>query len=155
MWFPHGGKPERQERPNFCRWIGWAMKPIAGAALALGFILTCATAASAEWKGTIGEPLRNSTDEALRLAEHLRQIGARFYGSWSCPACFRQMNLFGKQGGLLIPYVECTKPGKLPEQAQLCRSEGIKAYPTWVLPDNRRREGVQSIEELSSWSGLR
>ena len=130
------------------------MKPIAGAALALGFVLAWTPAALAEWKGTIGEPLRDSSAEALKLAEHLRLIGARFYGSWSCPACFKQMNLFGKQAGLRVPYVECKQPKQRPEQAELCRSEGIKAYPTWVLPNNERREGLQSIEELSSWSGL-
>ena len=41
------------------------------------------------WKGTIGEPLRDSSDQAKTLAVHLRSIGARFYGAWTCPACFR------------------------------------------------------------------
>ena len=132
----------------------WMMKPIAGAALALGFIVSGSMAASAEWTGTVGEPLRESSDQASRLAEHLRLIGARFYGSWSCPACFKQMNLFGKQGGAVVPYIECTQQKKRPQQAQLCREAGIKAYPTWELPNGERREGIQSIEELSSWSGL-
>ena len=42
-----------------------------------------------------------------------------------------------------------------PEQAEACREAGIRAYPTWVLSDGQRREGVQSLEALSSWSGLR
>ena len=130
------------------------MKPIAGAVLAVGFILSGSLAASAEWKGTVGEPLRDSSGKAFRLAEHLRLIGARFYGSWSCPACFKQMNLFGKQGGALVHYIECKQEEKRPQQAQLCREAGIKAYPTWELPNGEQREGIQSIEELSSWSGL-
>ena len=130
------------------------MKPIAGAGLALGFILTGSLAASADWKGSIGEPLRDSTQEATRLAEHLQRIGARFYGSWSCPACFKQMNLFGKQGGAIVPYIECTQAKKRPQQAELCRAAGIKAYPTWELPNGERREGIQSIADLSAWSGL-
>ena len=93
--------------------------------------------------------------QAIQLAEHLRSMGARFYGSWTCPACFRQMNLFGKQAGMTVPYVECNKPKQLPDQAAACRVANIRAFPTWVLPDGRRKVGLQSLETLSSWSGLR
>ena len=123
-------------------------------------VLTCSItllitpAKAAEWKGTIGEPLRDSSEQAIVLADHLRSMGARFFGAWTCPACFRQMNLFGKQAGANLPYVECRKPRQLPEQAASCEAVGIRAYPTWVLPDGSRREGIQSIEALSSWSGL-
>ncbi len=112
--------------------------------------------ASAEqtWKGTIGEPLRTSSNQAIELANHLSSIGARFYGSWSCPACFHQMNLFGQQAGRTVPYVECRQPKKYPQQAADCESAAIRAYPTWVMPDGRRREGLQSLDALSSWSGL-
>ena len=107
-----------------------------------------------EWTGTIGEPLRHSSPLARQLADHLNSIGARFYGAWTCPACFRQMNLFGKQAGAVVPYVECRKPTQLPAQAEACVAAEIRAYPTWVLPDGSRRIGIQSLEALSSWSGL-
>ena len=107
-----------------------------------------------QWKGTIGEPLRDSSEQAIVLADHLRSIGARFFGAWTCPACFRQMNLFGKQAGAQLPYVECRKPKQLPQQAASCEANAIQAYPTWVLRDGSRREGIQSIEALCSWSGL-
>ena len=106
------------------------------------------------WASTIGEPLRDSSPQALELTQHLNQIGARFFGAWTCPACFKQMNLFGKQAGAEIPYVECRKPQQLPEQAESCNAAEIRAYPTWVLPDGRRKIGVQSLEALSRWSGL-
>ena len=106
------------------------------------------------WASTIGEPLRDSRPQALEMTQHLLAIGARFYGAWTCPACFKQMNLFGKQAGAELPYVECRKPKQLPEQAEACNAAEIRAYPTWVLPDGRRKVGVQSLEALSLWSGL-
>ena len=92
--------------------------------------------------------------QALELSQHLKAMGAKFYGAWTCPACFKQMNLFGKQAGAEVTYVECRKPKQLPEQAEACNAAEIRAYPTWVLPDGRRKVGVQSLEALSRWSGL-
>ena len=126
---------------------------LAGMALGLSFSTT--PLGAKEWSGTIGEPLRDSSEQALQLVDHLRSIGARFFGAWTCPACFRQMNLFGKQAGAEVPYVKCRKPEPLPAQAEACREAGIRAYPTWVLSDGQRREGVQSLEALSTWTGLR
>ena len=103
---------------------------------------------------TIGGPLRNSSPQALELTQHLKAIEAEFYSAWTCTACFKQMNLFGKQAKADLTYVECRKPKQLPEQADACKAAEIRAYPTWVLPDERRKVGVQSLEVLSSWSGL-
>ena len=109
---------------------------------------------AAPWTSTIGEPLRDSSPQALELTKYLKSIGARFYGAWTCPACFKQMNLFGKQAGADATYVECRKPKQLAEQAEACNAAEIRAYPTWVLPDGDRKVGVQSLEALSRWSGL-
>ena len=109
---------------------------------------------AAPWTSTIGEPLHNSSTQALELTQHLKAIGAKFYGAWTCPACFRQMNLFGKQAGADLTYLECRKPKQLPGQADACIAAEIRAYPTWVLPDGRRKVGVQSLGALSRWSGL-
>ena len=106
------------------------------------------------WASTIGEPLRDSRPQALELTQHLLAIGARFYGAWTCPACFKQMNHFGKQAGAELPYVECRKPKQLLEKAEACNAAEIRAYPTWVLPDGRRKVGVQSLGALSLWSSL-
>ena len=108
----------------------------------------------ASWTSTIGEHLRNSSPQALALTQHLKAIEARFYGAWTCPACFKQMNLFGKQAGADLTYVEWRKPKQLTEQAEACNAAEIRAYPTWVLPDARRKVGVQSLEALRRWSGL-
>jgi hypothetical protein len=99
---------------------------------------------------SIGEALEPSTSEQKALGEWLRQRGVIFYGAWWCPACFQQKNLFGKEAGNRLPYVECDK-----EEAgrQKCQAAAVRAYPTWVM-GSQRLEGVQSLEELKSWSGF-
>jgi hypothetical protein len=99
---------------------------------------------------TLGQALKPSTADQLALCEHLRRVGAIYYGSWECPACFMQKNLFGQQAGDRLPYVECTKTESDRER---CRSAGILAYPTWEL-NGRRVEGVQTLDELRAWSGF-
>jgi len=121
----------------------------------LGWALTLTTPAHGGQAGssttpTLGEALAPSDSAQLELTEHLRRIGAVFYGAWWCPACFRQKSLFGQQAGNQLPYVECdkTKQGR-----ERCQQADIKAYPTWVL-GSKRVEGVQTIEELKRWSGF-
>ena len=109
---------------------------------------------AAPWASTIGEPLSDSSLQALELTQHLKAIRAKFYGALTCPACFKQINLLGKQARVDVTYVECGKPDQLPEQAEACNAAEIRAYPTWVLPDGRQEVGVQSLEALSRWSGL-
>ena len=127
---------------------------LASVRVAVGTSVGGAPVLAAPWASTIGEPLRYSRPQALELTQHLLTIGARFYGAWTSPACFKQMNLFGKQAGGELPYVKCLKPKQLQEQAEACNEAEIRAYPTWVLPDGRRKVGVQSLEALSLWSGL-
>ena len=106
--------------------------------------------------GVLGQPSSNSASSTgpLRLAQHLKEIGVRFYGAWTCPACKRQLNLFGLQDSDAIPYVECNKPEQYPDQAKLCQNAVLRVYPTWELSDGSRLEGVQSLETLRRWSGL-
>ena len=104
--------------------------------------------------GVLGQPNGHSATNPLSLAQHLKAMGVRFYGSWTCPACKRQLNLFGLQDSDAIPYVECNKPEQYPDQAKLCRNADLRVYPTWELSDGSRLEGVQSLETLRRWSGL-
>ena len=124
------------------------------AALGLHFGVLSSPVIAQQWTGNIKQPQQASTTQALNLSEHLSRIGARFYGAWTCPACVRQMELFGKQAAVLVPYVECRMPEQRPKEAAACREAEVRAYPTWLLPDGQRKEGVQSIDELSRWSGL-
>ncbi|ABB34279.1 hypothetical protein [Synechococcus sp. CC9605] len=96
---------------------------------------------AAPWTSTIGEPLRDSSPQALELTQHLMAIGAEFYGAWTCPACFKQMNLFGKQAGADLTYVECRKPEQLPDQADACIAAEIRATPPGFSPMDAEKLG--------------
>ena len=100
-------------------------------------------------------PAKARTEPVARqLAQHLKDRGIRFYGSWSCPACQIQLKLFGIDSKNDVPYVECNKPEIYPEQARQCRLARLRVYPTWEHSDGRRLEGVQSLDTLRRWSGL-
>ncbi len=122
--------------------------------LALGLVATASSAAGSASSGSssphVGERLKASNAEQKALSEHLRRRGAVFYGAWWCPACFQQKNLFGKEAGNRLPYVECDKTDA---GRAICQAANIRAYPTWDLPGKPRLEGVQSLDELKSWSG--
>ena len=122
--------------------------------LALGLVATASSAAGSASSGSssphVGEPLKPSNAEQKALSEYLRRRGAVFYGAWWCPACFQQKNLFGKEAGNRLPYVECDKTDA---GRAICQAADIRDYPTWDLPGKPRLEGVQSLDELKSWSG--
>jgi Zn ribbon nucleic-acid-binding protein len=114
------------------------------------------TAAAAQpWNQPIPEPATESTAQTITLAEQLNREGARFFGAHWCPACKEQMKLFGKQAGANLNYVECGLPEKYPDQLRQCRDENIRSIPTWTRPGSTRLQGVQSINTLERWSGLR
>ena len=117
---------------------------------------TLCTAATAQpWNQSIPEPATESTEQTIKLAEQLNMVGARFFGAHWCPACKEQMKLFGKQAGANLNYVECGLPDKYPDQLRQCRDENIRSIPTWTRPGSTRLQGVQSINTLERWSGLR
>ena len=65
------------------------------------------------------------------------------------------MKLFGKQAGASLNYVECALPDKYPDQLRQCRDENIRSIPIWTRPGSTPLQGVQSINTLERWSGLR
>lgn len=115
----------------------------------------CTAAAAQPWDQPIPEPATESTQQTIKLAEQLNTVGARFFGAHWCPACKEQMKLFGKQAGANLNYVECGLPDKYPYQIRQCRDENIRSIPTWTRPGSTRLQGVQSINTLERWSGLR
>ena len=130
---------------------------IAVSTVLIGFTATASAgsginSSSSSTTPTLGEPLSASTPEQAALSAHLRARGAVFYGAWWCPACFQQKNLFGKEGGNSLPYVECDKTD---DGRSRCMAAQIRAFPTWYLAGKERREGVQTIEELKIWSGFK
>ena len=111
--------------------------------------------AAQAWNQPIPEPATESTAQTIQLANQLNQVGARFFGAHWCPACKEQMKLFGKKAGGNLNYVECGLPDQYPDQVNQCRDENIRSIPTWTRPGSTRLEGVQSIDTLERWSGLR
>ena len=94
-----------------------------------------------------------ASPDPAELADHLSTSKALYYGSWRCPACITQTGLFGDAANKL-PYVECAKPKDLPIQAAACQTAEIQAYPTWILKNGERREGVQTLEQLKVWTSM-
>ena len=112
-------------------------------------------AAAQPWNHPIPAPATESTAETIQLADQLNAMGAKFFGAHWCPACKEQMRLFGKQAGRRLNYVECGLPDKYPDQVSQCRDARIQSIPTWTRPGATRLEGVQSINTLERWSGLK
>jgi hypothetical protein len=89
---------------------------------------------------------RDTTNDLF--AQCIADSGAVFYGAFWCPHCQDQKKEFGDSKDLL-PYVECDANGK-DSQAGLCKSKGVKSYPTWEFPDGTMKSGVLTFEELST-----
>lgn len=82
------------------------------------------------------------------FATCLKDKGVTFYGTFWCPHCKNQKNLFGSSASLL-PYVECSTADGL-GQTQICKDKNIQGYPTWVFADGTSLSGEQTLATLSS-----
>ena len=86
------------------------------------------------------------------LATHLRDSGARLYGTYWCPVCQQQKALFEASADRL-PYVECTPEGRDRPLSFTCVANNITDYPTWII-HGHRQTGVVTVEELARLSGF-
>jgi uncharacterized membrane protein len=86
------------------------------------------------------------------LAAHLHDSGARFYGTYWCPACQQQKALFEASANRL-PYVECTPEGRGGVVNFACVANNVQDYPTWIV-NGRRHTGVVPVDELARLSGF-
>jgi glutaredoxin len=80
------------------------------------------------------------------FAACLTDEGFIFYGSFTCPHCHDQKELF-EDSIDLIDYKECNAQAKESDR-EICEEAGIKSYPTWELPNGEQVVGVQSLEKL-------
>ena len=108
-------------------------------------VLTVVLAAGLFWLTTPTTPYQEA------VARHLSATGARFYGTFWCPACREQKRLFGSAASEL-PYVECDARGA-GGRPDLCARANVRAYPTWVI-QGTRHEGVTPPETLARLSGF-
>jgi hypothetical protein len=80
------------------------------------------------------------------FAQCLTDKGAKMYGTWWCPHCKTQKELFGKSFPK-INYIECSSPGSN-EMNKICKDANIEGYPTWEFKDGTRVSGSQRLEDL-------
>ena len=73
----------------------------------------------------------------------LKDKGAVFYGTDWCPHCKAQRATLG-DALATVTEVDCDA------QKALCAKKKITGYPTWVLADDTRLIGSQSLEQLSA-----
>lgn len=87
----------------------------------------------------------------VALARHLSSIGAKMYGTYWCPYCTRQKQLF-RDGANQLTVIECDRGGAN-AQPQLCDQANISSYPTWEI-NGQLYLGMRSLEELAQLSGF-
>jgi len=89
---------------------------------------------------------RKSSDQAIRLAQHLRDSHVVMFGAYWCPHCARQKELFGREAWSLISYVECA-PNGYGANVKLCRT--VNGFPEWKLPKSSKRNEISGEVPLS------
>ena len=95
--------------------------------------------------------ITESGSAQIALAEHLSSSGAKVYTAWWCGACRAQKELFGRQAVEKLNVIECSQDGRN-NQAELCKSKEISAYPTWEI-NGQLDSGVKPLAELAEASG--
>lgn len=92
----------------------------------------------------------SSNEFQVGLAKYLTSHGAVMYGSFKCPHCRLQKELFG-DAFKFVNYVECHPDGPNANPS-LCLAKGIVNYPTWEI-NGKYYEGTMSLERISEISG--
>jgi glutaredoxin len=87
-----------------------------------------------------------STSPYDAFATCISDAGAKFYGTYWCPHCKAQKELF--QNSKKLPYIECSTPNGQ-SQTPVCAEAGIQSYPTWRFADGTELSGKQSFETLA------
>ena len=89
----------------------------------------------------------------IALAQHLKQVGAKMYGSFTCPHCQNQKQLFGKEAASQLNYIECHPEGKN-ARTNLCQAANIQGLPTWEI-NGQFYQGEKTLQELADLSGYK
>jgi hypothetical protein len=85
------------------------------------------------------------------FAKCLTAKKATMYGSLLCSHCDDQKKLF-RSSFVYVTYIECSVPFSR-QVAPACQAAGIRYTPTWIFADGERREGIQTLEQLSKKTG--
>ena len=99
--------------------------------------------------GLIGEG--EDAPNLVEFAKALQQAGVRFFGADWCPFCTEQKVLF-QDGAQFLPFIEISNPDRTRNATGI--SENITTYPTWEFSNGQRVTGVQTLQQLSTLSGV-
>jgi uncharacterized membrane protein/glutaredoxin len=103
----------------------------------------------------IGWEIKSTSGAAeIELAKHLTQKGVKMYGAYTCPHCYEQKQLFGKQAWTQINYIECAPDAKKNPQPQVCMKAGVTGFPTWAI-DGKLVTGTKKLAKLGDLSGYK
>lgn len=86
------------------------------------------------------------------FAKCLASKQAKMYGLFWCPHCADQKAMFGTAFHY-VPYVECVTHESPRELIPACKAAGAKLFPSWQFGTDPPKEGVLTLEELSSKTG--
>lgn len=87
----------------------------------------------------------------VEFAKALQQAGVKFFGADWCPVCNEQKKLF-EDGAQFLPFIEMTNPDRTRNATAV--SENVTQYPTWAFPNGTRVTGLQTLQQLSTLSGV-
>ncbi|MEG4850576.1 vitamin K epoxide reductase family protein [Microcoleus sp. B5-D4] len=98
----------------------------------------------------------SSGSSEIALAQHLKTVGAKMYGSFTCDHCQAQKESFGKEAAGIFNYIECNPQGKN-ARPDLCQAAKIQATPTWEINGKfyRGQKSLQELADLSGYQGTR
>ncbi|XP_071708561.1 thiol-disulfide oxidoreductase LTO1-like [Rutidosis leptorrhynchoides] len=96
-----------------------------------------------------------SSPLALKLAAHLRTVGAKMYGAFWCSHCQEQKQMFGREAAKLLDYVECYPDGFKNgiDITKECKAAKLESFPMWVI-NGQVLKGYQEFPELAKASGF-
>jgi hypothetical protein len=81
------------------------------------------------------------------FAQCLSDNQVKMYGLYWCEHCAQQKEMFGSSFRH-VNYIECGIKGSRDEEP-VCKTAGVKNFPTWEFPDGSRKEGAQPLQILS------
>lgn len=98
---------------------------------------------------------RRSSEQSIKLAQHLKKIGSKMYGAYWCPHCSHQKELFGREAWDIIDYVECSSKGYSYNEKEVTRiKDKITGFPTWKIGSNWI-SGEMSLDRIVALSGYK
>lgn len=90
-------------------------------------------------------------DKYVMFAKCLTRKQVKMYGTFWCPHCQNQKEMFGPLGFKEVTYVECDPRGENPNPVA-CAQADVTGYPTWIFRDGSRMEGEVPLEKLAEKS---